>query len=282
MNAVIKASAQRVAEFNPHRFIDLRGIVPRRGVAELLDSLRHSPIVELRGGVGWGKTSVALAYAAAQQRRNATRVVLFEREAGVRVCAGLGDGAGECESGEVLYVIDDCAVSSERTDAIIEHLQRNDRAQVLVCSRTPHAFTEAARQQQMVARSVRLPEMKMTAHELVDIALTRNLRLDHQRAEYIIHAGGGWPLVVVRCVDLLADGTRAASVAALDQLVSQCFESVIAELFGGDALAVLARAAMSDRVCLETVHAAESPVKLRALFERIHELGLGEWVSSEH
>ncbi|MGM7697983.1 hypothetical protein [Microbacterium sp. A84] len=267
---VIGVPAER-ATFSLDRHVDLRGLVRREGIAQKLTQYRGSSIIELRGGAGWGKTAAALTYAA-ERRRSGAEVILIETDGNVRICPASDHAA-------VLYVLDDCSLTDAVMQELLTRVQGDDNVQILVCSRERHPFIRRAHSQALVTRSIHLNDFRMNAQDLREIARVRGIHLDTQRAEYVAHAAGGWPLVATGFLDLYAEGAGETSVAFIDQLVTRSFESVLSILLGDGALPLLARAALSDSVFRDAPqHSAESDA-LRSLIDRVHRLGLGEWVS---
>jgi len=269
---VLGAPARRPAVFSLDRHVDLRGLVIRQGVSQELERIRRSSIIELRGGAGWGKTAAALVYAA-ERHRSGTQVTILETDGKVRICPTSDDA-------DILYVVDDSMLTAEAVRRLVSQVQDDSRVQIVVCSRERHPLIERAHSQGLVARGLRLTDFRLTAAELLDVGRSRGVHLDIQRAEYVVHAAGGWPAVATGFVDRYAEGARDSSLAAIDRLVTRSFEMVLSELLGESALALLARASLSDGIRRNTVDGRTETDALGILIERVRRLGLGEWVAA--
>lgn len=265
---VISAPAER-AVFSLDRYVELRGLVARDAISRQLQRHRRAPIVEMRGGAGWGKTSSALVYALEAHRAGA-QVTLFDAD-GSKLCPGAVDG-------DVLYIIDDCELSEEVTAELLARVQDDARMQIVVCSRERHALIRRAQRLGLIAQLVRVSESRMTGAELIEIGRRRDVHLDAQRAQYVVQASGGWPIVATRFIDLYANGNRDASAGSIDELVTRSFDVVLTALLGAAALPLLARASLSVGIRRERAGEPGPQSGLHRLIEKVRQLGLGEWV----
>jgi len=264
--------AQRAVAVDVGRVTALRGIVMRAEIELLLELNRSAPIVELRGGAGWGKTSAALAHAAVREARGAT-VVMFETGGAVRISRSAPDA-------EILYVVDDRELDRDVVEQLLDSVQRDRRVRMLVCSRGRHPLTDRAQSIGLVTRRIDLSAVRFSAAELCELARTRDVVLDLQRAEYVSHAIGGWPVVAAGFVSAYAAEARDSTVATIDRLIGRSFEDVLGRMVGTAALPLLARASLSGSISRSGAGQHGDAGALRRLIDRIHLLGLGEWVAA--
>jgi hypothetical protein len=252
------------------RYLRVHGIVTRPRLAAAFENAASAPIIEVRGGAGWGKTSACLLYAASRQRRGHLvytfpHVTLVPSDVG-RTSAGTTR----------LVVIDEAGPEQAPVDGILDALERDPMLQVVVSSRERHLLVDRARDRGVATRRLDVSEHGFDADDLLLLAQARGTSLARGWAQYVAHAIGGWPLVATRFIDRLCDSRlgQGTTFSTLDLLITKAFEDALDELLDDSDMSILTKIALADRVGVNPADPAEL-----MLIERVHKLGLGEWVA---
>ena len=265
------ASEQNSGHGDLDRF---RGTVYSAAAWERYQRVRTCPVVEVRAGLGWGKSAL-ITEAARLCDGHGVRVVRVE------------DGhdpdriSAACTDERTLFVVERAEIPQESVEWLIDRVSTVATSSVLISARNRHSVAVDAQRRGVRVGVVGTAHLRMRHTDLLRIADERAVPLTPGVATSVVSSCWGWPMLVEEFLEQWGarhrDGEEFTR-ALQEKLLVDSSVVVLNRLLGAGVTGDLTVAALPDRFSWQPMPGHVGGAIDKSL-HRLDALGLGSWVS---